>query len=122
LLRTVCFLCSRIGRAKTVAERSRNSPRGCRVTASRLQGRKRLFGGKLHNEQPGRRGCVEEKHNDSYTEACGRRLGQGCYAEFDTGGSAGPSRMVEVDRAVPRRAHHIVTDELEQHIKFNRKA
>ena len=78
LLRTVCFLCSRIGRAKTVAERSRNSPRGCRVTASRLQGRKRLFGGKLHNEQHGRRGCVEEKHNDSYTEACGRRLGQGC--------------------------------------------
>ena len=53
LLRTVCFLCSRIGRAKTVAERSRNSPRGCRVTASRLQGRKRLFGGKLHNQQVG---------------------------------------------------------------------
>ena len=86
------------------------------MTASRLQGRKRLFGGKLHNEQAGRRGCVEEKHNDSYTEACGRRLGQGCYAEFDTGGSAGPSRMVEVDRAVPRRAHHIVTVEPEQHI------
>ena len=118
--RTVCFerFASSAGGP---AERrplvnARNSPRGCRVTASRLQGRKRLFGGKLHNEQPGRRGCVEEKHNDSYTEACGRRLGQGCYAEFDTGGSAGPSRMVEVDRAVPRRAHHIVTVELEQHI------
>ena len=37
-------------------------------------------------------------------------------AEFDTGASAGPSRRVEVDRAVPRRAHHIVTVELEQHI------
>ena len=42
------------------------------------------------------------------------RMGKG--AKFDTGGSAGPSRRVEVDRAVPRRAHHIVTDELEQHI------
>ena len=55
--RTVCFeRCA--SSAGGPAERrplvnARNSPRGCRVTASRLQGRKRLFGGKLHNQQVG---------------------------------------------------------------------